>query len=156
MAVWVFFSFCCVCQSRWRQSPCMSNRPLRPAMAFDKDLVSLTRVMLSAQPGIAKRRMLGGVAVLRNDMMFIGVFGNTLMAKARQGKLRRLAHAQAYSGHGLTGKATAVCVCVDAEDAETKDKLAFWVNRSTSFVATLPPKEAKVHRASPRKTKRAT
>jgi TfoX/Sxy family transcriptional regulator of competence genes len=124
-------------------------------MAFDENLVSRIRAVLSAQPGITERRMFGGIAFLRDGLMFVGVSGNTLMARVGKANYEdSLAHKHVRV-MDFTGKPMAGYVFVDAEGTSTKDELAFWVNRSASFVATLPPRGAKPHKASPPKAKRA-
>ena len=124
-------------------------------MAFDEDLVSRIRVLLSAYFGITEKRMFGGVAFLRNGLMFVGVSGNTLMARVGKANYEDSLAREHVRVMDFTGKPMAGYVFVDAEGTNTKDKLAFWVNRSVSFVATLPPKEAKARKASPPKAKRA-
>jgi TfoX/Sxy family transcriptional regulator of competence genes len=124
-------------------------------MAFDENLASRIRAVLSAQPGITEKRMFGGIAFLRNGLMFVGVSGNTLMARVGKANYEDSLARKHVRVMDFTGKPMAGYVFVDAEGTNTKDELAFWVNRSASFVATLPPKDAKPHKASPRKAKRA-
>ena len=124
-------------------------------MAFDENLVSRIRAVLSAQPGITERRMFGGVAFLRNGLMFVGVSANTLMARVGKANYEDSLARKHVRVMDFTGKPMAGYVFVDAEGTNTKDELAFWVNRSACFVATLPPKDAKAHKGSPRKAKSA-
>jgi len=124
-------------------------------MAFDENLVSRIRAVLAARLGITERRMFGGVAFLRNGLMFVGVSGNTLMARVGKANYEDSLARKHVRVMDFTGKPMAGYVFVDAEGTNTNDELAFWVNRSASFVATLPPKDAKAHKASPRKAKSA-
>jgi TfoX/Sxy family transcriptional regulator of competence genes len=124
-------------------------------MAFDENLASRIRAVLSAQPGITEKRMFGGIAFLRNGLMFVGVSGNTLMARVGKENYEDSLARKNVRVMDFTGKPMAGYVFVDAESTSTKDELAFWVNRSASFVATLPPKDAKPRKASPRTATRA-
>lgn len=124
-------------------------------MAFDENLASRIRAVLSAQPGITERRMFGGVAFLRYGLMFVGVSGSTLMARVGKENYEDSLARKHVRVMDFTGKPMAGYVFVDAEGTNTKDGLAFWVNRSASFVATLPPKAAKPRKAASRKTKGA-
>lgn len=124
-------------------------------MAFDENLASRIRAVLSAQPGITEKRMFGGVAFLRNGLMFVGVSGSTLMARVGKANYEDSLARKHVRVMDFTGKPMAGYVFVDPEGTNTKDKLAFWVNRSASFVATLPPKDGKPTKASPGKAKRA-
>ena len=124
-------------------------------MAFDENLVARIRAVLSEQPGITERRMFGGVAFLRDGLMFVGVSGSTLMARVGKANYQDSLARKHVRVMDFTGKPMAGYVFVDVEGTSTKDELAFWVNRSASFVATLPPKAAKPNKASPAKAKRA-
>ena len=98
--------------------------------------------------------MFGGIAFLRGGLMFVGVSGNTLMARVGKANYEDSLARKHVRVMDFTGKPMAGYVFVDPEGTNTKDELAFWVNRSASFVATLPPKDAKPRKASPRKAKR--
>jgi TfoX/Sxy family transcriptional regulator of competence genes len=129
--------------------------PTEEAMAFDEDLVSRIRTVLSRQPGITERRMFGGVAFLRNGLMFVGVSGNTLMARVGKANHEDSLGRKHVRVMDFTGKPMAGYVFVDPAGTSTHDELSFWVNCSASFVATLPPKDAKPRKSAPRKAKRA-
>lgn len=118
-------------------------------MAFDENLASRIRAVLATQPGITERRMFGGVAFLRNGLMFVGVSGNTLMARVGKANYEDSLARKHVRVMDFTGQPMAGYVFVDAEGTSTEDDLAFWVDRSASFVATLPPKVAKPGKASP-------
>lgn len=99
--------------------------------------------------------MFGGVAFLRYGLMFVGVSGSTLMARVGMENYEDSLARKHVRVMNFTGKPMAGYVFVDAEGTNTKDGLAFWVNRSATFVATLPPKAAKPRKASSRKAKGA-
>ena len=124
-------------------------------MAINENLVSRIRAVLLAQPGITEKRMFGGVAFLRDGLMFVGVSGNALMARVGRANYDDSLARKHVRVMDFTGRPMAGYVFVDAEGTSTKDELAFWVNRSASFVATLPPKVAKPEKASPPKSRRA-
>ena len=124
-------------------------------MAFDEHLVSRIREALIKHPGITEKRMFGGIAFLRNGLMFVGVSGNTLMARVGKANYEDSLGRKHVRVMDFTGRPMAGYVFVDAEGTKTNDDLSFWLNRSLSFVATLLAKEAKPKKPTSRKAKSA-
>lgn len=109
-------------------------------MAYDEHLAGRIRKALGRAPGITEKKMFGGVAFLRHGLMFVGVSGNTLMARVgKQHYEESLAreHARVMD---FTGRAMAGYVFVDEPGIATDQELRFWLDRCLEHVSTLPPK----------------
>ncbi|HEX3525446.1 MAG TPA: TfoX/Sxy family protein [Thermoanaerobaculia bacterium] len=109
-------------------------------MAYDEGLAERLREILEDRPGIAEKKMFGGLAFLSGGNMLCGVVGETLMARvgpARYDEALARPHARPMD---FTGKAMKGMVYVDpagvSEDADLED----WVALCQDFIATLPAK----------------
>lgn len=112
-------------------------------MAYDERLAQRIRKRLEADPAIEERKMFGGIAFLRNGLMFVGVSGETLMVRVgsdAHGDSLARPHVREMD---FTGTPMRGYVFVDAEGIRTEAQLRFWVKRSLDFVATLPRKRPK-------------
>jgi TfoX/Sxy family transcriptional regulator of competence genes len=112
-------------------------------MAYDEDLARRIRSALSSEPAIEERRMFGGIAFLRLGNMFVGVVGETLMARigaANEAEALRRPHVRPMD---FTGRPLKGFVYVDPLGIEDDASLRAWIERALSFVAGLPPKPLK-------------
>ncbi len=50
-------------------------------MAFDEGLAQRIRELVQVRRGITERKMFGGLAFMSHGHMFVGVLGDTLMAR---------------------------------------------------------------------------
>lgn len=111
-------------------------------MAYDEELASRLRALLSGLDGISERRMFGGLSFLRDGNLVCGVMGETLLV--------RLGEAQASAAladphvrlMGLQRRPSRAAVYVDPAGCTDDEALRGWVDRALGFVATLPPKPA--------------
>jgi TfoX/Sxy family transcriptional regulator of competence genes len=111
-------------------------------MAYDEELASRLRVLLSGLDGISERRMFGGLSFLRHGNLVCGVMGETLLV--------RLGEAQASTSLAdphvrlmdLQRRPSRGTVYVDPAGCADDDALRGWVERALGFIATLPPKPA--------------
>lgn len=112
-------------------------------MAYDEQLAQRIRTALAGNQGITEKKMFGGVAFLRNGLMFVGVSDDALMARvgkeAYADSLNR-AHVREMD---FTGRPMPGYVFVDAPALRTAKQLRIWLERCERFVATLPPKRSR-------------
>lgn len=109
-------------------------------MAYDERLAERIRQACANMPGITEKRMFGGVAFLRHGLMFVGVSGNSLMARVgKENHADSLARKHVRE-MDFTGKPMAGYVYVDAAGLDTAARLRFWLDRCATFVASLPAK----------------
>jgi TfoX/Sxy family transcriptional regulator of competence genes len=113
-------------------------------MAYDEGLAKRMREVLEGSPLVTEKKMFGGVAFLRDGLMFVGVSGDELMARVGADY-----HDTAVAQPGVrvmdfTGKPMRGYVFINADAIEADKKLAFWIQHCLAFVQTLPPKKPKV------------
>jgi len=112
-------------------------------MAYDEALVGRIRAALAGRPEISEKKMFGGVAFLRDGLMFVGVADASLMARVGKelhaDSLRRK-HVRPMD---FTGRPMSGYVFVAADGLRTAKELRFWLERCEQFVSTLPPRRAR-------------
>jgi len=109
-------------------------------MAFDEGLAQRLRQQLAGTPGVAEKRMFGGLAFLIDGNMCVGVIGEELIARvgpdATDAALGRPgARVFDFSGRPMKGWVTVAAAGVESDDA-----LAAWTGDALGCVRTLPPK----------------
>jgi hypothetical protein len=110
-------------------------------MPYDEDLANRLRELLADEAGITEKRMFGGLAFLLHGHMSVSASG-------RGGLLARIDPSDSDAVLGLPhvalmamrGRTMEGWVTVAPEGCATKRELADWVQRSLSYVKTLPPK----------------
>ena len=109
-------------------------------MAFDEDLARRISECLGEFPGLAEKRMFGGLAFLQDGNMLVGVIGDDLIARvgpdATDGALT-LPGTRAFD---FTGRPMRGWVVVDGSVLDDHAALDEWIARAQVFVDTLPPK----------------
>lgn len=109
-------------------------------MPFSPSLAARIRDALAGKRGIEEKKMFGGMAFLLNGKMLVGVWEDMLIARlgpeAGNEALRK-PHVRAFD---ITGKPMKGWVMVEPEGIEDDEQLKNWIDRATSFVATLPGK----------------
>lgn len=109
-------------------------------MAYDEGVAERVREVVQSRPGIAEKKMFGGLAFMANGHMFVGVQDSTLMARVgANGYAEALARPHVRK-MDFTGRPLVGYVYVEPEGFASDEALACWVNTSLEFVASLPPK----------------
>lgn len=109
-------------------------------MAYDEGLAERLRSLLRAVPGITEQRMFGGLALLADGHMFVGLLGETLMARVGPARYAAALQQPGARVMDFTGRPMKGYVFVDPAGIEDDAALAQWVTQCRAFVATLPPK----------------
>ncbi|HEU4760001.1 MAG TPA: TfoX/Sxy family protein [Dehalococcoidia bacterium] len=109
-------------------------------MAYNQELADRVRSILSANPGLAEKKMFGGLSFLLRGNMCCGVLGDDLIVR-----LGPEDHAQALAQpHArpmdFTGRPMRGFVYVGREGWRSDDDLARWLQRGVDLAASLPPK----------------
>jgi TfoX/Sxy family transcriptional regulator of competence genes len=108
-------------------------------VAYDEALAERVRDRLAAMPGVAEKRMFGGLAFLSEGRLTVCVTGDDLLVRVgRDGAEEALARPGARAAD-MAGRTMAGWVVVDG--ATLGDgALDEWLDRAREFVRTLPPK----------------
>jgi hypothetical protein len=106
-------------------------------VAYDEDLASRIRELLSAQTGVTEKKMFGGLAFLVN--------GNMAIAASGQGGILVRADPARAVPDGATlavmrGRPMDGWLRVAADRLRTKRQLVRWTDMGTGFARSLPPK----------------
>ncbi len=109
-------------------------------MAFDEGLAQRIRDCLRGRRGISERKMFGGLALMANGHMFVGVTGEKLMARVGPDEYANALKDPHVREMDFTGKPMKGYVYVDAPALESKTDLDRWVDICLRFVSSLPPK----------------
>lgn len=109
-------------------------------MAYDEGLAIRIREAFSDRDGVVERKMFGGIAFMVQGHMAVGVNGDNLMVRLGPDQ-----HADALAQpHArpmdFTKRPMKGFVFVDAVGLEEDADLAAWIERSLTFVLSLPPK----------------
>jgi TfoX/Sxy family transcriptional regulator of competence genes len=109
-------------------------------MAYDEGLATRLRELVGELPGVAEKRMFGGLAFLLNGNMACGVHGEALivrLAPADTGSALAEPGARLFD---LTGRPMKGWLLVDPDGHAEDDDLSRWVDRAIEFAGSLPPK----------------
>jgi TfoX/Sxy family transcriptional regulator of competence genes len=112
-------------------------------MPHDARLAQRIRDALGGRASVTEKKMFGGVAFLLDGHMFVGVTGDSLMARigpANYESALRMKHVREMD---FTGKPMRGYVFVGAPALAAAEDLRDWLQRAAAFVATLPPKVVK-------------
>jgi TfoX/Sxy family transcriptional regulator of competence genes len=110
-------------------------------MSYDEDLANRIRELIAGEPGVAEKRMFGGLAFL--------VGGNMSVAVSGQGGLMVRVEPQDTETHvakphvrrmEMRGRAMNGWLLVDDEGLRTREQLEPWVKLGVAYARSLPPK----------------
>ena len=109
-------------------------------MAFDNGLAERIRDLLLPRQSITEKKMFGGLAFMLNGYMFVGVLGDTLMARVGPEAYAEALQQPHTREMDFTGKPMKGFVFVAPAGIVSDAALETWVNLCAQFVASLPPK----------------
>jgi TfoX/Sxy family transcriptional regulator of competence genes len=109
-------------------------------MAFDEGLAARIRDAVRARAGISERRMFGGLAFMLRGHMFVGILGDTLMARVGPDGYAEALREPWVRQMDFTGKPMKGYVFVAPEGFESDASLESWIARCIRFVESLPPR----------------
>ncbi len=123
-------------------------------MAYDTELGSRVRALLSSALPIEEKHMFGGLAWLLEGRMFVGIVKDELMV--RVGPER---HDEAVARHharimDFTGKPMRGYIFVHQQGLRSDAELGEWLGLGLAFAATLPLPKPKATRAALKTAKR--
>ncbi len=120
-------------------------------MAYDEGLAQRIREALGDRPEVSEKRMFGGLAFLLRGNMSVGVIKDELLVRvgpSAHPTLVREPHAREMD---FTGRAMKGFVFVASPGLESEADLLRWLERGTSFAASLPAKTPTAKRRAPRR-----
>jgi TfoX/Sxy family transcriptional regulator of competence genes len=110
-------------------------------MAYDEDLANRLRELLSDEDAVSEKKMFGGLAFLVHGHMSVSASGQGgLLARIDPAEADAALAREHVSPMEMRGRTMAGWVRVAPAAVRTKRQLQPWVERSLSYVRTLPPK----------------
>jgi TfoX/Sxy family transcriptional regulator of competence genes len=110
-------------------------------MAYDLELADRIRRLIGSDPDLTEKKMFGGLAFLIGGNMAIAASGQGgAMIRVDPEESDALVASTAASLMEMRGRAMPGWLRVSSEDLRTDDELAPWVERSTGYARSLPPK----------------
>ncbi len=112
-------------------------------MAYDEDLADRVRGVLAPRDGVTERKMFGGLCLMVNGNMAVGVLGDELMVRLDGPDAERALQEPGVRVMDFTGRPMKSMVYVAAERIAEDTGLAEWVDAGADHAASLPPKAKK-------------
>jgi TfoX/Sxy family transcriptional regulator of competence genes len=110
-------------------------------MAYDENLADRLRELLADTEGITEKRMFGGLAFLLHGNMSVSASRNGgLLARIDPADTDAALARPHVALMQMGGRMMDGWITVAPEGITTKRDLSTWVERSITFVETLPPK----------------
>ena len=109
-------------------------------MAYDEGLATRVREVLGDQPGVAEKKMFGGLAFLVGGNMACGVRGDDLMVRVAADQAETALEEPGARPFDMTGRPMKGWLLVAADGHAEDDDLRRWVGRGVAYACSLPPK----------------
>lgn len=109
-------------------------------MAYDEKLARRVRDCLGDQPGLAEKKMFGGVAFMLRGNMCCGVLNSYLIVRTGPEQFADALQRPHVRPFDMTGRPMRGIVTVDAAGLESDDTLGAWVEQGARYATSLPAK----------------
>ncbi len=109
-------------------------------MAYDKGLAQRVREILDEEPDFAEKKMFGGICFLFYGNMVCGIIKDDLIVRVGADRYEEMLKRPHAGKFDLTGRPMKGWIMVLSAALDADEELNEWVQRSVSFVRTLPPK----------------
>jgi TfoX/Sxy family transcriptional regulator of competence genes len=110
-------------------------------VTYDEELAERIRELVAGEPNLTEKKMFGGLAFLIGGNMAIAASGQggalVRVDPEESDKLVAKSNAEVMV---MRGRAMKGWLRVDTQDLRTKNQLAKWVDRGTSYARSLPAK----------------
>jgi hypothetical protein len=109
-------------------------------MAYDEYLAQRVRDVVGDDPGIDEKKMFGGLAVLLDGNMAVGVSGDELMVRVGVDAFDEALTNNGVRPFDMSGKRMDGWILAGGEGIAEDDALERWVAVGMLFAGSLPPK----------------
>lgn len=110
-------------------------------MAYDEDLAVRVRDLVGGDPGVAEKKMFGGLAFLVGGNMAVGVSGQGgLLVRVDPDQSDELVASTGAELMEMRGRSMRGWLRVAAADVASDAELAEWVERGKAYARSLPAK----------------
>ena len=110
-------------------------------MAYDEELAARVRERMSGEPGVAEKKMFGGLAFLVGGNMAVGASGQGgLLVRVDPDESDELVASTSAELMEMRGRSMRGWLRVAARDVDSDAALAEWVDRGAAYARSLPAK----------------
>jgi TfoX/Sxy family transcriptional regulator of competence genes len=110
-------------------------------VAYDEDLAERIRELVAGEPGLAEKKMFGGLAFLIGGNMAVAASGQGgVMVRVDPAESDALVATTEARLMEMRGRQMQGWLRIDSEHLHSKRELAKWVELGTSFARSLPAK----------------
>jgi len=109
-------------------------------MTYDEGLAERIRQHLGDDPGVAEKRMFGGIAFLLHGNMAVGVTGDDLMVRVGPDATDAALARPGARLFDMTGRPMRGWVVVDPSAVTEDEALGEWIDEGYAFAVGLPAK----------------
>jgi TfoX/Sxy family transcriptional regulator of competence genes len=109
-------------------------------MAYDEGLATRVRKLVGGEPGITEKKMFGGLAMVLEGNMAVGVRGKGLLVRTDPDEQDELLAEPGARMFDMSGRPMRGWLLVDAEGCAKDADLRRWVGRGVAYAKSLPPK----------------
>jgi TfoX/Sxy family transcriptional regulator of competence genes len=109
-------------------------------MAYDEGLATRIRALIGGEAGLAEKRMFGGLAMLLDGNMAVGVRNDGMIVRTDPDQQERLLTEEGARPFDLTGRPMTGWIVVEASGCAEDADLRRWVDRGVAYARSLPPK----------------
>jgi TfoX/Sxy family transcriptional regulator of competence genes len=120
-------------------------------MAYDEKLADRIREVLAGRKGLLEREMFGGIGFTIDGKMVAGVHGKDLIARAPAEEHSWVVKEPGARTFDMTGRPMKGWLLVGPAGTAKGPSLKKWVERSVSYVETLPAKKPMRKKVGPKK-----
>src|SRR6202521_2377018 len=108
-------------------------------MAYDEDLADRLRELIAGEPGLAEKKMFGGLAFLVGGNMAIAASGQGgILVRVDPNQTQALTSQTHARPAEMRGRLMNGWLRVDVQHLQTNAELAPWVDRGTTYAQSLP------------------
>lgn len=109
-------------------------------MAYDEHLAQRIRDIVGSDPGLDEKKMFGGLAILLDGNMAVGVSGEELMVRVGVDAFDDALTNEGVRAFDMSGKRMNGWILVGGVGIAEDDDLKRWVTVGMEFAGSLPPK----------------
>jgi TfoX/Sxy family transcriptional regulator of competence genes len=110
-------------------------------VAYDEELADRIRLEIGDEPALAEKKMFGGLSFLIGGNMAIAASGQGgILVRVDPEESDELVASTEATTMEMRGREMKGWLRVDSEHVGTKQQLAEWVERGTSYARSLPAK----------------
>ena len=109
-------------------------------MAYDEGLATRPRDLIGAEAGLSEKKMFGGLAMLLDGNMAVGVHGDGLLVRTDPAQQDALLAEPGTRVFDMTGRPMKGWLVVDPGGCAEYADLRRWVDRGITYARSLPPK----------------